>query len=128
MIPPYYQDRMGSEPQGAAAILSWQKGRTHKFWIPPVARIEWEPPLKGRLFDKIEWEPPLKGRLFDKIEWEPPLNSGFRLAPVARIEWEPPHSILAFSVFFITHRSFLVLRGGPHSILSKRRPPENSEF
>ena len=91
-------------------------------------RIEWEPPLKGRLFDKIEWEPPLKGRLFDKIEWEPPLNSGFRLAPVARIEWEPPHSILAFSVFFITHRSFSVLRGGPHSIFSKRRPPENSEI
>ena len=49
--------------------------------------------------------------------WIPP-----RLAPVAKIEWEPPHSILAFSVFFITHRSFSVLRGGPHSILSKRRP------
>merc|ERR1712095_19609 len=67
-------------------------------------------------------------RLFDKIEWEPPLNSEFRLAPVARIEWEPPHSILAFSVFFITQRSFSVLRGGPHSIFSKRRPPENSEI
>ena len=30
--------------------------------------------------------------------------------------------------FFITHRSFSVLRGGPHSIFSKRRPPENSEI
>ena len=29
---------------GAAAILSWQKDGTHKFWIPPVARTEWEPP------------------------------------------------------------------------------------
>ena len=34
--------------------------------MPPVARIEWEPPLKGRLFDKIEWELPLKT---EKLMW-----------------------------------------------------------
>ena len=62
------------------------------------------------------------GRLFEKIEWGPPLKTEKLLLVMkktekARIEWGGSHSILATGA-----RRNPELRGGCHSILSKRRP------
>ena len=63
---------------------------------------------EGRLFDKIEWGPPLKT---EKLLWV------MKKTEKARIEWGGSHSILATGA-----RRNPELRGGSHSILSKRRP------
>ena len=62
----------------------------------------------GRLFEKIEWGPPLKT---EKLLWV------MKKTEKARIEWGGSHSILATGA-----RRNPELRGGSHSILSKRRP------
>ena len=62
----------------------------------------------GRLFEKIEWGPPLKT---EKLLWV------MKKPEKARIEWGGSHSILATGA-----RRNPELRGGSHSILSKRRP------
>ena len=67
-----------------------------------------------------------EGRLFDKIEWGPPLKTEKLLQVMkktekARIEWGGSHSILATGA-----RRNPELRGGSHSILSKRRPLRGS--
>ena len=62
----------------------------------------------GRLFDKIEWGPPLKT---EKLLWV------MKKTEKARIEWGGSHSILATGA-----RRNPELRGGSHSILSKRQP------
>ena len=62
----------------------------------------------GCLFEKIEWGPPLKT---EKLLWV------MKKTEKARIEWGGSHSILATGA-----RRNPELRGGSHSILSKRGP------
>ena len=81
-------------------------------FCPPFAGLEKTSRISefsgGRLFEKIEWGPPLKT---EKLLWV------MKKTEKARIEWGGSHSILATGA-----RRNPELRGGSHSILSKRRP------
>ena len=90
--------------------------------LPPSMMVGWEPSLGNRARKTSRISEFSGGRLFEKIEWGPPLKTEkllwvMKKTEKARIEWGGSHSILATGA-----RRNPELRGGSHSILSKRRP------